>query len=169
MTRDRLTVVWTGLGLIGFGVAFLVAQLTGWDQVWPIFPILGGLAFFIGYAASGFRDGGLVFVGTGAILVGLFFFGFTLGRWEWEEMSRLWPVFPLIGGVAFLALFLAERTARDVGVLGVSLAALIVGGVGLAYTHGKVTGDIVKLWPLLLILVGLTALVNALFQRGRRE
>lgn len=169
MSRDRLNVVWTGLGLIGFGIAFLVAQVIGWDQVWPIFPILGGLAFFFGYAASGFRDGGLVFVGTGAILVGVFLFGFTLGRWEWEEMERLWPVFPLIGGVAFFALFLADRGARDIGVLGVGLASLIVGGVGLAYTHDMVAGDVIKLWPLLVILVGLAALINALVQGARRE
>jgi hypothetical protein len=169
MTRDRLGVVSAGLGLIGFGVAFLVAQLIGWDRVWPIFPIAGGLAFFLGYAASGFRDGGLVFVGTGAVLVGVFFFGFSLGRWEWEEMSRLWPVFPLIGGVAFFALFLAERSARDIGVLGVSFAALIVGGVGLAYTHDMVAGDIIKLWPLLLILVGLATLANALIRGVRRR
>jgi hypothetical protein len=126
------------------------------------------LAFFFGYIASGFRDGGLVFVGTGGILVGLFFFGFSLGYWEWEEMSRLWPVFPLIGGVSFFALFLAEHKARDIGVLGVSLAALIVGAVGLAYTHDLVAQDVVKLWPLLIILVGLAALINALLQGARR-
>ena len=92
MSRDRLGVVWAGLAFIGLGITFLFAQWIGWDRIWPIFPLFGGLAFWGGYVASGFREPGLAFVGTGAILVGLFFFGFSLGYWEWAQMSDLWPV-----------------------------------------------------------------------------
>jgi hypothetical protein len=168
MNRDRLGAIWIGLSLIGFGIVFFLAQWIGWDQIWPIFPLLGGLAFVVGYVLTGFKDGGLVFVGTGAILVGLFLFGFTLGTWEWGEMQKLWPVFPLIGGLAFFALFLAER-ARDVGTLGVGCAAMVVGLVGLAVTFGFVGTQIVKLWPLLLVFVGLISLVGVLFRIFRRE
>ena len=101
--------VWTGLGLIGLGIAFLVATLAGWDRFWPVFPLLGGLAFLVAYIGSGFKDSGFVWIGVAATLVGLFFFGFTLGIWEWEEMRELWPIFPLIAGIAFIATFLAER------------------------------------------------------------
>ncbi|MGD2207580.1 MAG: hypothetical protein PVH17_12470 [Anaerolineae bacterium] len=171
MTRDKLGTAWAGLGLIGLGIAFLVANVVGWEKIWPIFPVLGGLAFFGGYVSTGLRDGGLAFVGTAATLVGLFFFGFTFGLWEWEQMEQLWPVFPFIGGVAFCVLFLADRRSRDVGVLGVGCAALIIGVVGLGFTYRLVTGDIVKLWPLLIIFVGLISLVGGLFQwsRSRRE
>jgi hypothetical protein len=165
--RDRYGVMWAGLGLIGLGVAFLVAQFIGWDKIWPIFPILGGLAFLGGYAAGGFRDAGLVFVGTLAVLVGVFFFGFSLGIWEWAQMADLWPAFPLIGGLGFVALFLAER-GRDVGTLGVGCAAIIVGVVGLAVTLGLVGEGIVKLWPLLLVFVGLVGLVGGLLRAVRR-
>jgi hypothetical protein len=169
MSRDQLGVVWAGLGLIGLGIAFLLAQWIGWDKLWPIFPLLGGLAFFAGYAASGFQDAGLAFVGTAATLIGLFFFGFTLGNWEWVEMVRLWPVFALIGGIAFVVLFIAEGRSQDWGVLGIGLAAIIVGVVGLAVTHGWVSGDIVKYWPALLVLLGLVALVGAPFRGFGRE
>jgi hypothetical protein len=168
MTRDKVGALWAGLGLIGLGIAFIVAQVVGWENFWPVFPLVGGLVFFGGYIGSGFKDAGLVFVGTAAVLIGLFFFGFTFGPWEWEEMSRLWPGFPLIGGVAFIALFLAER-ARDVGALGVGLAAIIVGVVGLGYTHDYVSDDIVKLWPLLIVFVGLLILVGGLLRMVRRE
>lgn len=168
MTRDRVGTMWAGLGLIGLGIAFIVAQLIGWDRIWPIFPLLGGLAFFGGYVATGFKDTGFAFVGTAAVLIGLFFFGFTFGVWEWEEMEKLWPVFPLIGGVAFFVLFLAER-ARDFGALGVACAAIIVGVVGLGFTYGYVSGDIVKLWPLLFVLVGFVGLIGGLLRMLRRE
>jgi hypothetical protein len=169
MTRDRLGFVGVGLGLIGLGSALLLALWIGWDRIWPIFPILGGLAFFAAYIATGCKEGGLALVGTAAILVGLFFFGFTLGPWQWEQMAQLWPVFPLIGGLAFVVLFWAEGRGRDVGVLALGCAAIVVGLVGLAITFGVLPSDIIKLWPLLIILVGLIGLIGALVQGLRRE
>lgn len=168
MERDRMGNVWAGLALIGLGIAFVIAQLIGWDRIWPLFPMLGGLAFLAWYILTGFKDAGLVFVGIAGTLVGLFFFGFTLGIWEWGQMRDLWPVFPLIGGVAFVALFFAER-ARDMGTMGVGCAALIVGAVGLAFTFGLVSSDIWRLWPLLLILMGVLSLAGGLLRRVRRE
>jgi len=160
--------VWTGLGLIALGVGFLVATVAGWEKYWPIFPMLGGLAFLAAYVGSGFRASGFVFVGVAATLIGLFFFGFTLGVWEWEEMADLWPIFPLIAGVAFIATFLAER-ARDWGTLGVGLAGIVVGIVGLAYTIGGLESDIWKYWPVLLILIGVFGLLTGLFSRRRKQ
>ena len=166
--NTRSGAVWAGLGLIGLGIAFLVAMLVGWDKFWPVFPLLGGLAFLIAWVGSGFKDSGLVWIGVAATLVGLFFFGFTLGVWEWEEMRELWPIFPLIGGIAFIAAFLAER-ARDWGTLGMGLVGIIVGLVGLAYTLGGLESDIWKYWPALIILVGVFGLLTGLFQRGRKQ
>lgn len=80
------------------------------------------------------KDGGLAFLATGLILTGLFFFGFTLkpGLWEWGQMSKLWPVFPLIWGLAFVVDFLAERRKRrDMGGLGFGLVAMAFGGLAL--------------------------------------
>lgn len=168
MTKQQQTALWTGLGLIGFGVALILAQFIGWDQIWPLFPLLGGVAFLVGYVASGFRESGFVFVGLLATLLGLFFFGFSLGFWEWGNMRRLWPVFPLIAGIAFVALFVAERP-RDAGPLGVGCAGIIVGVAGLGVTYGYVGASIWRLWPLLLILAGLIGLVAAFLQFLRRD
>ena len=167
MQRDRVGAVWAGLGLIGLGTALILAQWIGWEKVWPIFPILAGLAFLTGYVASGFKDAGLAFVGTAATLVGLFFFGFSLGYWDWAQMAQLWPVLPMIGGVAFLVLFLAAGRARDVGVLGVGCAGIVVGVVGLGLAFGLVGDQILRYWPLLLVFVGVLSLLGALL-RGFR-
>jgi hypothetical protein len=168
MERDRLGTVWAGLGLIGLGIAFVVAQWIGWGRIWPLFPVLGGLGLLASWVLTGFKDEGLVFLGTLALLVGIFFFGFTLGFWPWRQMRDLWPVFPLIAGVAFVALFFAER-ARDVGTLGVGCAALIVGIVGLAFTYGFVGSNIWRYWPVLLILMGVLSLVGGLLRVLRRQ
>jgi hypothetical protein len=168
MNRSRRDAFVAGLVLIALGAVLLIAQWIGWDRIWPIFPLLGGLAFLAAYVVGGFREAGFVFVGLAATLVGLFFFGFSLGYWEWAEMSRLWPVFLIIGGVAFIALFVAEGTG-DAGTLGVGCAAVIVGIAGLLIAAGVVGSDIIRLWPLLVILVGIIALAGAVWQAVRRE
>jgi len=127
------------------------------------------LGLFAGYVTSGAKDGGLAFLGTAAFLSGLFLFGFTLGYWTWQEMATLWPVFLLIVGIAFLGAFLAERRSRDLGVLGLGFAAVAAGGLGLGVTRGLLRSDIVRLWPLLLVLVGLFSLAGVVVRALRRE
>jgi hypothetical protein len=168
MSRDRSSSIVWGLVLIGVGIVLGLAMWIGWDKLWPVFPLMAGLGFLVGYVLSSFKEEGFVFIGTLAALLGLFFFGFTLGVWEWGDMSKLWPAFPLILGVAFLALFLADRK-HDAGALGVGCAGVIVGIVGLAILYGYLGSEIVKLWPLLIILVGLIGLIGALSRMFRRE
>jgi hypothetical protein len=167
MSQDRQATIWLGLGLIGLGIVFVLGLWIGWERIWPIFILAGGVASLVGYAVSGFRESGLVFVGVGASLIGLFFFGFSLGTWAWSEMAWLWPVFPIIGGIAFVALYFAER-GRDAGVLGVECAAFVLGAAGLAVYLGFVGREVVRFWPVLLVVLGLASLVAALLRLVRR-
>ncbi len=168
MRRRNLGALWAGLILIGLGIVVLVAQAFGWDRLWPVFPLLAGIAFWIVFFVGGMRDTGLTWIGTVALLLGVFFFGFTLGYWEWAQMSQLWPVFPLIAGIAWLIQFLASR-ARDVGALGIGLAALVAGVVGLGYTYNVVRGNILNFWPVLIVFAGLVILVTGLVRASRRS
>ncbi len=160
--------------LILLGVYFLLGELgisiPGWDIIWPVFPLAGGLAFLGGYVFGSRHDPGMVFVGTSATLVGLMFFFITLGPLEYRDLGTWWPVFVLIGGVAFLAQWVAA-CFRDWGALFLALVALAVGGAGLAVTLqllGPETSRLLpNLWPVILILVGLMMLLRALF--GKRS
>jgi drug/metabolite transporter (DMT)-like permease len=135
-----------------------------------VLPLAGGLALLGGYIFGERRDPGRVFLGTAAALVGLVFFFVTLGPLEYGDLGTWWPVFVLIGSVAFLALWVATRF-RDWGAFFMALVALVVGGAGLAVTLqllGPQTRELLpQLWPVLLILLGLMALLRALF--GRRS
>ena len=171
--RDRARAIVPGIVLILLGSFFLLQQfapgLFGWDRIWPVFPTLGGVAFLAGWLFSKDHDPGLLFVGTAATLVGLFFFPFSFGLFEWADMSRWWPAFPIIGGIAFLALFAGGRF-RDWGAAGVGCVAMLVGMIAFGFTllsfPRALAATLVKLWPLGLIFIGLIALASAFLRRG---
>ena len=166
--------VMTALFLIVVGAWFLAtdvfnAPLMGFVELWPAFPLFFGLALLVQYLVGERQNSGLVFLGVAAALPGAFLFLFTLriGGLTWADMGRYWPAFPLIGGLAFLALYLAGGM-QDQGVL---VPAFISGGVGLialpitlGVVGGRMFSQAIRLWPLLLILIGL-----ALFLRFPRR
>jgi hypothetical protein len=180
----RRGAIFPALILILIGLWFLAGnldvRLPGMDAMWPIFPLGGGLLFLGGYLTNNRRDPGLVFVGVGATLIGAFFFLFTLrvplpvaGMQDgvrWSDMGKLWPAYVVIGGLSFMALFLAEPS-RPWGVFSVGALAVIVGFIAFLFTLGWLPSDLGRLlaqyWPLLLILAGLAALLQAVAGRPR--
>jgi hypothetical protein len=119
------------------------------------------------------RDEGLITVGIGATLTGAFLFLFTLGLLQWSELLVYWPVFPLIVGFSFFALYL-RGGMRDSGLL---VPAFAIGGAGviaLPFTLGAVENEFVlqavRFWPLLLPVLGLAFLFRpARRKRPKRE
>lgn len=164
------------LFLILLGAYLLLKELgvgiPGWDVIWPVFPLAGGLASLGGYVFGRRRDPDQVFFGVAGTLVGLVFFFITLGPLEYKHLGIWWPVFVLIGSAAFLAQWIAARF-RDWGALFMAFVAFVVGGVGLAITLqllGPATRELLpKLWPVLLILGGLMALLRGLFGSRSRN
>jgi hypothetical protein len=162
------------LVLILLGVYLLLAELNvglpGWDVIWPVIPVAGGLAFLGSFVFGQRRDPGQVFIGTAATLVGLVFLFVTLGPLSYRDLGTWWPVFVLVGSAAFLAQW-AAAGFRDWGALFLALVALVVGGAGLAVTLqllGPQTVELLpRLWPALLILLGLMVFLRALI--GRRS
>ncbi|MFZ5916116.1 MAG: LiaI-LiaF-like domain-containing protein [Chloroflexota bacterium] len=170
--KKRAPGIVPGVLLILLGLFFLMQQLAprllSWSNIWPLFPTLAGLAFLAGWLFGRERDPGLLFIGTAATLVGLFFFPFSFGLLNWAEMARLWPAFPIIGGLAFLAQFAASRF-RDWGAAGVGCLATLVGLIAFGFTLFRLPrplGDLLlKLWPLGLIFLGLLGLASAFLRR----
>jgi len=160
--------------LILLGTYLLLTELgtdvPGWDVIWPVFPLAGGLTILGGYIFGQRRDPGQVFIGTAAALVGLAFFFVTIGPLDYDDVGTWWPVFVLIGSIAFLAQWAAARF-QDRGAFFLAMVTLVIGGAGLAITLkllGPQTRELLpRLWPILLILMGLMALLRAL--PGRRS
>jgi hypothetical protein len=151
-----------GLVLIALGVWFLAdslgLRLPGLGDLWPLFPLVSGLVFLAQFFLGGRRDEGLVFTGITAALTGAFFLSITLGPLDWGDLGRLWPVFALIGGLAFLVQWLVKPADR--GLLVPAALGLLVGLIALLFTFNLLGEDVARLWPLLLILLGLGLLIS---------
>jgi hypothetical protein len=164
-----------GLLLIALGAWLLAGtlglHLPGLDVLWPIILVVFGLACLLQFFADARRNDGLVFTGVTSTLLGGFFLAITLGPLKWPDLNRWWPVFVIIGGVAFLAQWLARPGQR--GLLVPAGLALLVGLTALGVNLGLVRADlaerITRLWPLLLIVVGLGLLANYVVVSRRKE
>ncbi len=157
----------TGLILILIGVWFLLGKLglnlPNIGNLWPIFPTLGGLALIALFFRNQ-EDAGILIPGVAGFLVGIFFFFFTFNIFKWGEMGQLWPLFPLIGGVAFLATWFGGGR-RELGLLAPAFGGMTVGIIGLVITLGGFgVSLIVSYWPLILILLGIWVLAQNLIK-----
>jgi hypothetical protein len=167
-------VIW-GLIMIAVGAWFLLRtlgfRLPGMGQMWPIFPTLVGLSMFVGWLFTGNKreNHGIMIPATINLLIGLFFFGFTMGVFPWSAMGVLWPVFPLIVGISFFVAWVFSLFSNW-GLLIPGGITATVGIVGLGFTLSAQSGLfawIVRLWPLALIALGVLVLVGGLLSGFR--
>jgi len=175
-TNRSNSIAWA-LILIALGAWFLLDNLgvnmPNMSQMWPVFVLGPGLAALFGYAAGEDHDPGLAFVGTAASLLGVFFLMTTLGVGGLHngDMGRLWPVYPLIGGVAFVVQWIASDF-KEWGVLIPGGIAILVGVVGLgALLFGESRLFVTLLvngWPLILILIGLSLIAGYFINPNRQ-
>jgi hypothetical protein len=154
-----------GAILIVLGLVFLAATQgffsLDWGTIWPLFPMLAGAA---GLAQAFLvedrnRPAGLVLGGMIPLLVGAFFFATTMGLISWSDQGTLWPVYPLIVGVAFFAAYFVsgrEQPAYLVPGAILSLVALVFLGIMLTGSSYSLIG---RFWPLFLIIAGVLLLI----------
>jgi hypothetical protein len=162
-----------GIVLIVLGLVFFVATQgvfdLNWSSIWPIFPMLvgGGILSMALTAENSAARAGVVIGGTIPLLVGAFFFAITLGIFGWGDMGTLWPVFPIIVGLAFVAGYFAGNREQP----GLLWPAAIIGGTGLIFLIITGTsigyGVLAQLWPLALIAVGALMLIPRIWRTAR--
>lgn len=133
-------------------------------NLWPALPFAIGAGGLLSFVSGRRRSPAAIWNGVAFVLVGAFFFGFTLGPLQWSQMQDLWPVLPMIAGVAFLATWMAGG-CKDTGLLVPSVLGLAVGAVGLGWTLELLQNWLLPAvefgWPLLLIALGLALVVRS--------
>ena len=148
---------WTGIGLIALGSGLLMVSnniLLGWGHVWPLFLLGPGVMILRGFAAR--RSEWALFLGVSSAFLGAFFLLFSVGILDWARMDALWPVFPMIVGVALLAESAVRAHGSPLLIAGSTLilftaaASLIESSV----INSRVAAPFVRFWPLAFVLAG---------------
>jgi len=100
--------------LSNFGVIDII-----WDNLWPLFLLIPGILFELGYFISQ-KDAGLLVPGGILITYGLLFWINVI--YGWQLMDHLWPVFPLGVAIGLFQLYLFGGREKGllipVGILG---------------------------------------------------
>jgi len=162
-----------GVILILIGVLILLHKFQvfylDWGTIYPIVLMVTGLSFFVLIKTR--NDKGAVFPGTVFFLIGLFFF---LRNNNWLDLyyfDEFWPVFLIIFGLAFLAVFVLKP--HDWGVL---IPASILLFLGLVFFSNKMGWlswgtqvTISRLWPVLLILIGVVIILTNLKRTPKND
>jgi hypothetical protein len=143
-----------GVGLVILGVLFLFENFGyiefDFQNVWPVFVILGGAGFWIGYLQDR-KNYGLLMPGTILIIYGLMFFYCAMEGWYF--MSIIWPGFLIGPGIGFFMMYILGE--REKGML---VPASILTGLGLLFMISK--SGYLRYWPVILIVLGIALIIR---------
>ncbi len=158
MEKPRETFIW-GIVLVVIGTVFLIGNLSriGMDILWPLFPLIGGLTFCVGYFYNR-KNVGLLMPGSILVVISLLFFYCTIDGWV--HMVNLWPVFIIAPAVGFVALYFGGTKDSDL-----LIPAGILTGLGIIFLF--VSYDLGEYWPILLILIGIVMIVLHLLNKRK--
>lgn len=150
MTTQQRSLV-PGVILIALGILFLLPRFfqIHVSELWPIFVIGGGIAFYVGFFADR-TNYGLLMPGTILTVIGLLFFYCTIEGWY--MMENLWPFFIIAPGLGFVLMYMLGTKEQ-----GLLIPAGILITLGTFFLLGRTEYD--YLWPIVLIAFGVLLLV----------
>lgn len=129
-------------------------------QGWPLTVTLAGAALVVAGAGRGRYGQG--FIGTGVYLILTSFLFLYLNLTSWSRMGDLWPLFIGFLGVA---IFVSGEGFRRRG----ALLALSVALVFLSLTFFLVFSIEARLWPISLLLFGISLLFLGRDRHGQAD
>ena len=138
-----------GIGFIIIGIIFLFENFGyiafDFEDIWPLFVVLGGCAFWVGYLKDK-KNYGLIMPGTILIIYGLMFWYCSFEGWYY--MTTVWPGFLIGPGLGFYFMYLFGEKEK-----GLLVPATILTGIGVLFLF-RYSG-ILRYWPVIFIVIGL--------------
>lgn len=159
----------TGILFIILGGILLFGQLIGEAFIrysWPLFLILGGLAFFAAYYIRSEKPAGyegLLFPGTYLAVLGLLFLAMNIIGWQ--VMRYFWPTFILGVPLGLMAMyFLGPRSTdrQNKELLAAIRILLAIAAVLYIFAAGGL-----HLWPLALIIIGVFIIFKGFTRKNK--
>ena len=159
MKKQKSISVLAGLFIIAGMVLVLenYALLRGISKFWPGLILITGSGFILLFFNRHKRDPALIWLGS--FMAGLSVFFLCLNNTSWTTLSYLWPVFLGIVGASFLmtSIFTKGRAYAYLAVLFISVFLALYFVFTVSY----------KLWPLSLVLFGISLLIIDYFNKAQ--
>ena len=127
---------------------------------WPAIVILGGIASFADFVLVSRRAISLA-LGVAAVGLGWFFYTFTTGSAELEQIGAWWPALPTILGSSLVAGWGGQREKS----IAIFASGAIAIGVGLS-GWGAGRWSIQLVWGGILVAIGAVFLLRTLARRN---
>lgn len=162
--KDKIVPISIAVVILLVGVLLMVMNLMNvpltFDKIWPAIPIVIGLLMLLRVNA----DYGVVFPSIIMIGVGAIFYIDNLQLLgPGVNMGQLWPLFPIVVGLAFVALYAFKP--HDWGVLIPAAACLITGSVFMSMQQMK--NIMIFIIAPVIIIVGILMIVTSLRKPGQ--
>jgi hypothetical protein len=152
-----------GIGLIILGLIFLFENFGyiefDFKDVWPVFVLLAGLAFWLGFLKDR-KNYGLIMPGTILIIYSLMFWYCTAEGWYY--MTILWPGFLIGPGLGFFLMYLLGEKEKGLLVPATILTAI---GILLLFRYSGV----LRYWPVILVVIGIILILKSQFKSTKSE
>lgn len=162
--KDKIVPITIAVVIVLVGVLLLAMNLIDvpltFDKMWPAIPIVIGLMMLLKIKT----DYGVVFPATILIGVGTIFYIDNLQLLgPGINMGQLWPLFPIVVGLAFVALYAFKP--GDWGVLIPAAACLITGSVFMSMQQMK--NVMIYVIAPVIIVVGILMIVTSIRKPGQ--
>jgi len=175
MNETKKASILPGLILIFVGSIILLYKFfpgfVDFRHAYPIVLLALGVMLIFSVCCKSKTDKGAVFPGTILFFIGLFFFLRNYGLVEYYYVREVWPIFIIMVGLGFLALFLAKPS--DSGVLVPAGILLFIGVISLLNKLYIIDIELWEIiadyWPVILIVIGLSIILGSLKRRQHLE
>ena len=131
--------------------------IRGVYNLWPVFPLILGIGFYMLYRDRGKKD--LLLLAIGIYLIQFSVLAFYENYTSWSNMIYLWPFFVGFLGVSFLSIYVSTGK----GIIFFHLAVLLI---GLCVVFFLIFSVDYRLWPISLILFGISILLIKEFNKS---
>ncbi|MFA5793958.1 MAG: hypothetical protein WC980_02640 [Candidatus Brocadiia bacterium] len=157
MKNKKSIIALAGLFIIAGLVLVLenYSLLSGISKFWPALILITGSGFVLLFFSRQRRDAALIWLGSFMILLSIFFL--CLNNTSWTVLSYLWPVFLGIVGMSF---FMTSVFAK--GKVHIYMAISFITVFLVLYFVFTIS---YKLWPMSLVLFGISLLVIDYFNK----
>ena len=161
--KDKIVPITIATIIVLAGVFLLVTNIMGisltMDIIWPAIPIVIGLTFLARLP----KDYGVIFPAIILIGVGAIFYIDNLALLGPSvNMGQLWPLFPIVVGLAFVGLYFFKP--HDWGVLVPAAACLGVGVVFLSMQNLR--SVLIYILAPVIIIIGILMIISSLRKPG---